>query len=166
MFRHVYVVCFIWFLLGDGSWVPPPSSPTLGFYRSPDDDPDKNLWLFDVSKDPNEHTDVSESNPEVVKMMLTTMMRYNETAVPCRYPPTDPNSTPSLHNGTFTWWLWAELWAATVWHRRCQFPWIWDDETLLQLFHGIWSLEWLLVSSLMMHCAHAFLRDLSVACTR
>ena len=85
-----------------GTWVPPPEDHG---HVIPDPDPkDKNLWLFDLNKDPYETTDLSTVYPEVVHMMLDKLSGYNATAVPCIYPPNDPNANPQLHGGAYGPW--------------------------------------------------------------
>ncbi|WAR10026.1 ARSJ-like protein, partial [Mya arenaria] len=56
----------------------------------------KNLWLFNIAKDPNERVDLSDQEPTRVRAMLKRLKIYQKTAVPCRYPNGDPKADPSL----------------------------------------------------------------------
>ncbi|KAJ8305135.1 hypothetical protein KUTeg_017314 [Tegillarca granosa] len=64
----------------------------------------KNVWLFNISEDPTEHTDLSDSKPDLVKQMLDILANYNATAVPCRYPKIDPQANPKYHEGYWGPW--------------------------------------------------------------
>ena len=89
-------------LTGEGSWVPPPES---GMEPIPSPDPkDKNVWLFDLDSDPNEHMDLSSKHPDVVRHLLDRLAIFNSTAVPCLYPHNDPKSNPDLHGGIWGPW--------------------------------------------------------------
>ena len=57
---------------------------------------DKNVWLFNIAKDPNEHQDLSDSMPDMVMKMLRFLELFNSTAVKCEYPPDDPKADPKL----------------------------------------------------------------------
>ena len=93
-------------LLDNGSWVPAPiNGVRYPQYISITEEKNKNLWLFDIEKDPEERTDVSEQYPKVIKQMLDRLVSYNNTAVPCRYPPDDPQSNPDLHGGVWGPWV-------------------------------------------------------------
>ena len=70
----------------------------------PTDPPGKRLWLFNIAEDPNEYYDLSESQPEIVALLLDRLKAYNSTAVPVKYPPSDPEADPALHNDTWTNW--------------------------------------------------------------
>ncbi|XP_021375281.1 arylsulfatase J-like [Mizuhopecten yessoensis] len=85
---------------GNGSWVPEPTAENINMdvYTG---EPKKNVWLFNIAKDPVERVDLSADYPDMVMKMLTKLQQLNETAVPCVYPPSDPNSNPQLHGG---WW--------------------------------------------------------------
>lgn len=60
--------------------------------------------LFNIALDPYERTDLSAQYPDIVDRLLVKLTEYNETAVPVRYPPLDPKSDPSLHNGFWGPW--------------------------------------------------------------
>ncbi|XP_033732071.1 arylsulfatase J-like [Pecten maximus] len=86
---------------GNGTWVP---VPTTDEDIQMDDDTSqskKNLWLFNIAKDPVERVDLSSDYPDMVMKMLTKLQQQNETAVPCVYPPFDPNANPEHLGG---WW--------------------------------------------------------------
>lgn len=98
--------------VGDGDWIPPQTLPV-----GPDrwqklekrrNELGKSVWLFNVSSDPYERTDLAEARPEVVKHLLTRLAEYNQTAVMARNPPDDPMADPELHGGVWTPWLGLE----------------------------------------------------------
>merc|ERR1719495_2126741 len=66
---------------GNSSWIPPPHD-TLTFVPEVHDPPTKNVWLFNITADPNEHVDLSDKNPEIVKTMLATPHQLHPPAVP------------------------------------------------------------------------------------
>ncbi|GFR66843.1 arylsulfatase B [Elysia marginata] len=89
---------------GNGSWVPPPGEGNSSVVVDPDP-PTKQLWLFNIKDDPEEHHDLSEQEPEVVERLLNALVVFNDTAVPVRFPPThDPRSNPALHGGVWGPW--------------------------------------------------------------
>ncbi|KAK3094132.1 hypothetical protein FSP39_024506 [Pinctada imbricata] len=89
---------------GNGSWVPPPTS-SQGTRIDPSYTKDtKNVWLFNIAKDPNEHQDLSDSMPDLVVKMLGMLDQFNKTAVPCVFPPEDPKSDPKYHGGYWGPW--------------------------------------------------------------
>ena len=69
-----------------------------------EDLPGKNVWLFNITADPNEHTDLSDRFPNVVRSMLDQLAAFNKTNVPVRFPKFDPNSNPGLHSGVWGPW--------------------------------------------------------------
>ena len=62
------------------------------------------MWLFNITADPEERHDLSESRPEVVRQLLDRLLYYNSTAVPPRFPKSDPNSNPEKHGGVWGPW--------------------------------------------------------------
>lgn len=91
---------------GDGNWYPVPSTtegPTPPKSSSVSTD-GKNLWLFDVAKDPYETIDLSVNMESTVRMMLDKLKVYNATAVQPIYPPSDPNCDPKRHGGFWGPW--------------------------------------------------------------
>ena len=87
----------------DGSWIAPPED--TGNHSIPDPDPkSKNIWLFDLSKDPNEKTDLFEQRRDIAVPMLNKLAEYQTKAVPARYPPVDPRCNPQLYGGVWGPW--------------------------------------------------------------
>jgi len=88
---------------GNSSWIPPPHD-TLTFVPEVHDPADKNVWLFNITADPNEHIDLSASMTDLVKSMLGELDRLNATAIPPRFPPMDKRSNPALHGNVWGPW--------------------------------------------------------------
>ncbi|KAK7491342.1 hypothetical protein BaRGS_00017443 [Batillaria attramentaria] len=92
---------------GEGEWTPPPEEdnllPTSFSSDSPSADA-QNVWLFNITADPEERHDLSQQYPDVVKKLLQRLQYYNSTAVPPRYPPDDPNCDPAKHGGVWGPW--------------------------------------------------------------
>ncbi|XP_071089640.1 arylsulfatase B-like [Haliotis cracherodii] len=87
---------------GNSSWIPPPHlSKEMVVDQG---DSKKNLWLFNIAKDPTEHMDMSATNQDIVKKMLDRLAYYQSTAVPPVYPPPDPKCDPKLHGGVWGPW--------------------------------------------------------------
>ena len=87
-------------------WIAPPEDSDI----QSTDDPDqvsKNIWLFDISSDPYEKTDLFESHQDVAVDLLNRLAEYQETAVPARFPDIDPRCNPELHDGV--WGPWRPL---------------------------------------------------------
>ncbi|GFR04766.1 arylsulfatase J [Trichonephila clavata] len=61
--------------------------------------------LFDVMEDPCEYYNLADDHPEIVKMMLNKLSKYNSTAVPPGNKPMDPRSNPKYHNYQWTNWM-------------------------------------------------------------
>ncbi|XP_035848578.1 arylsulfatase I isoform X2 [Sander lucioperca] len=98
--------------VGDGDWIPPQALPggperwqKLEKRRS---ELGKSVWLFNLTSDPYERSDLAEARPEVVKHLLTRLAEYNQTAVMTRNPPDDPMADPELHGGVWSPWLGLE----------------------------------------------------------
>uniref|UniRef100_A0A7N8WMI7 Arylsulfatase I-like n=2 Tax=Mastacembelus armatus TaxID=205130 RepID=A0A7N8WMI7_9TELE len=98
--------------VGDGDWIPPQALPggseqwqKLEKQRT---ELRKSVWLFNVTSDPYERSDLAETHPEVVKHLLTRLAEYNQTAVMARNPPDDPMADPELHGGVWSPWLGLE----------------------------------------------------------
>ncbi|CAI9716894.1 arylsulfatase B-like [Octopus vulgaris] len=81
---------------GNDKWIPPPH---LNLPASSKPSHLKNIWLFNITADPNEYNDVSLEKLNVVEFMLTRLAHYNATAVTPRFPKGDPASNPQLHGG-------------------------------------------------------------------
>ncbi|XP_076016515.1 arylsulfatase I [Genypterus blacodes] len=98
--------------VGDGDWIPPQALPGgperwLGLEKQRRERR-KSVWLFNVTSDPYERSDLAEARPEVVKHLLTRLAEYNQTAVVARNPPDDPMADPELHGGVWSPWLGLE----------------------------------------------------------
>ena len=65
---------------------------------------DRSVRLFNVVVDPTEYFDVADVYPSLVEAMLDRLATYNATAVPCYYPPNDPQCNPKLHSGAWGPW--------------------------------------------------------------
>lgn len=95
---------FVYNFSGNGSWVPPP------YMEKPMDlekrNKSKNVWLFNIQDDPNEKNDLSEKRTDIVAKMLDRLSYYQNTAVPCYYPPNDPRSNPAELGGYWGPWEW------------------------------------------------------------
>ncbi|XP_033733067.1 LOW QUALITY PROTEIN: arylsulfatase B-like [Pecten maximus] len=89
---------------GNGSWVPGDCSG-LETKRGSGGEPTKNLWLFDLSKDPNEMDDLSDVYPDITRKLLGMLEAANRTAVPCSFPDPDPDSNPTNFDGFWGPWL-------------------------------------------------------------
>ena len=68
---------------------------------------DKNIWLYNLSEDPQEKTDLSESKPDVVKQLLQRLAYYNSTAVQPLQLPWDDNYLPTSTGDA--WVPWTQL---------------------------------------------------------
>ncbi|XP_061189376.1 arylsulfatase B-like [Saccostrea echinata] len=88
---------------GNGSWIPPPHMKNLAMSKI-NSAAEKNIWLFNITDDPNEHNDVSDTMQHVVMDMLELLAQYNKTAVPCRFPNIDPKADPKYHGGYWGPW--------------------------------------------------------------
>lgn len=94
---------------GYSDWIPPQTFSTLLLANRWHNervswDRGKTIWLFNITADPYERVDLSRRYPHVVKKMLFRLLRYNKTAVPCRYPPKDYRSNPQYNGGVWGPW--------------------------------------------------------------
>lgn len=89
---------------GNGSWVPGECSG-LEAKRGSGGEPTQNLWLFDLSRDPNEMDDLSNVYPDISRKLLGMLEEANRTAVPCRYPDPDPAANPLNFQGFWGPWV-------------------------------------------------------------
>ena len=96
--------CFLTCCIGNGSWIPEPHSRFSAVHQY--EDSSKNVWLFNITADPNERTDLSSTHPSIVEVMLAMLDAFNGTAVPCRYPKEDHRGDPALLGGYWGPWLW------------------------------------------------------------
>ena len=76
-----------------------------GAWSQTEDTKNKNLWLFDILKDPLEVHDLSNDLPDIVHFLLQKLNQYNLTAVPVLYPPFDLNADPDKHGGYWVPWI-------------------------------------------------------------
>lgn len=60
--------------------------------------------LFNIDKDPCEHTNVANQEKDVLEMMLQLLEKYKKTMVPIRNKPYDHRANPKFHNGLWTAW--------------------------------------------------------------
>ena len=95
---------------GDNRWILPPELNDLsGDYSNVVKQqyfgyqPTKTIQLYNVKYDPFERTEVSDIYPEIVKMLLNRLVKYNSTAVPVRFPQSDPGADP--HGGFWLPWV-------------------------------------------------------------
>nr|XP_057915085.1 arylsulfatase I [Doryrhamphus excisus] len=98
--------------VGDGDWTPPQA-----FADGPErwqrlekrrNEVGKSVWLFNISSDPYERSDMAKARPEIVKHLLTRLAEYNQTAVMAKNPPDDPMADPELHGGAWGPWMGLE----------------------------------------------------------
>ena len=85
------------------SWIAAPEDTDIhSIYET---DPKlKNIWLFDISSDPLEKTDLFESHQDIAVDLLNKLAEYQATAVPVRYPKNDLRCNPKLHSGFWSPW--------------------------------------------------------------
>lgn len=105
--------------VGDGDWIPPQA--LLG---GPErwqklekcrNELGKSVWLFNVTSDPYERSDLAEARPEVVKHLLIRLAEYNQTAVMARNPPDDLMADPELHGGVWGPWMGLDGQDKNIW---------------------------------------------------
>jgi len=88
---------------GSGKWFAPPEDSDLE--DIPDPDPaDKNIWLFNIADDPNETTDLFDSNQDQAIDMLNKLAEYQATAIGPNYPAMDLNCNPANFDDTWNSW--------------------------------------------------------------
>lgn len=75
-----------------------------GTIEAPPNNPSQ-VWLFNITADPNERNDVSASFPDVVSKLKQMIEVYNATHVEQLRPPFDPQSDPKNFGGVWTPWL-------------------------------------------------------------
>ncbi|XP_068608735.1 arylsulfatase B-like [Brachionichthys hirsutus] len=82
-------------------WFPRPGHNDSGSSEPP---PLKPVMLFNIKKDPEERSDLSEELPDRVDFLLKRLLSYQKHAVPIRYPATDPRCDPGPSGA---WGPWA-----------------------------------------------------------
>lgn len=87
---------------GTQDWYVPPESDLTPI--KPIIDPKQQVWLFNITADPNEHHDLSKKYPDVVKSLLQKLEKYWSSSVPVQYPPPDLDADPALHGGYWGPW--------------------------------------------------------------
>ena len=65
----------------------------------------KNIWLFNITEDPEERNDMTETHHAIVIELLTKLKAFNDFSVPARYPQDDPNCNPANLGGAWRPWL-------------------------------------------------------------
>ena len=89
--------------LGDSKHYPVPNSGDTIPITIEGDNP--SVHLYNIADDHEELHELSTSRPDIVNLLLDRLQYYNSTAVPCRYPNPDPQSSPSLHGGVWGPWM-------------------------------------------------------------
>ena len=111
MSSHFDLLCqmlfffYFFFLIFTGSphdWYPPVESGLVPI--EPIMPPGKNIWLFNITADPDEKFDLADKYPSVVQTMLQKLDEYYKTMVPVIYPVPDPKSDPEKHGGVWGPW--------------------------------------------------------------
>ena len=87
-----------------GCWIPPPESNTQ-LLACPISVPQKRIWLFNITEDPLEKTDLSDEYPDVVDRLLNRLDEYYQDSVPVRFPLPDAEANPGSRNGVWGPWL-------------------------------------------------------------
>ncbi len=83
-------------------WIPPLESNIVPI--QPVTPEGKQIWLFNITADPDEKYDVSKKYPSVVQMMLGKLQDYYKTIVPVLWPDPDPNCDPAKRGGVWGPW--------------------------------------------------------------
>ena len=60
------------------------------------------VYIFTISDDPNEHNDISEQHPDIVKKLKARIEEYKKSYVHPQQPPIDPKSNPDHYGGFWT----------------------------------------------------------------
>ena len=75
-----------------------------GTVDMPPDNPSQ-VWLFNVTADPHEKTNLAETYPDVVSRLKQRLEEYGSTRVEQLHPPFDPRSDPKYFGGVWTPWI-------------------------------------------------------------
>ncbi|XP_076020281.1 arylsulfatase B [Genypterus blacodes] len=86
---------------GCDSWFPRPGDNSS---RTSSRDPLKSVMLFDIEKDPEERTEVSDKFPAVVDNLLNRLNQHQRSAAPIIFPGEDPKCDPGPDGA---WGPWA-----------------------------------------------------------
>ncbi|XP_030848937.1 arylsulfatase J [Strongylocentrotus purpuratus] len=86
----------------NNEWMPPPESGLDTIY--PTEKPNQKVWLFNITADPLEQTDLAEKYPDVVNELVQKLEEYYKGSVPVRYPDPDLEADPALHGGSWGPW--------------------------------------------------------------
>ncbi|XP_012939262.1 arylsulfatase B [Aplysia californica] len=91
---------------GDAKWWPLPGQK-VDFDISDErhKHPNKNVWLFNITADPNERHDLSHQMPGTVRSLLRYLVKFNAESVPPVWPTHDWRSNPSRHGGVYGPWM-------------------------------------------------------------
>uniref|UniRef100_K1Q0H9 Arylsulfatase J n=1 Tax=Magallana gigas TaxID=29159 RepID=K1Q0H9_MAGGI len=60
------------------------------------------MMLFNLKDDPNEHVDLSNKHPDIVKKLKSRLEYYHKQIVPANFPSISPSSAPSNYGGFWT----------------------------------------------------------------
>ncbi|CDQ88642.1 arylsulfatase I [Oncorhynchus mykiss] len=94
---------------GHGDWVPPQVLANFpGSWWTLERNTGgtgKSVWLFNITGDPYERSDLALQRPDVVKQLLARLAYYNRTAVPVRFPTDDPRANPDRNGGAWVPWV-------------------------------------------------------------
>ncbi|CAB1333188.1 unnamed protein product [Coregonus sp. 'balchen'] len=94
---------------GHGDWVPPQVLANFpGSWWTLERNTGgtgKSVWLFNVTGDPYERSDLALQRPDVVKQLLTRLAYYNRTVVPVRFPADNPRANPDRNGGAWVPWV-------------------------------------------------------------
>ncbi|GFO10604.1 arylsulfatase b [Plakobranchus ocellatus] len=88
---------------GKGDWVAPPEKKSIKSKKA-NENLKKNLWLFNITADPNETDDISKARPADVRRLLDMLHSLDATSVPAYYPKKDPRANPALHGNVWGPW--------------------------------------------------------------
>lgn len=63
-----------------------------------------NVQVFNIAKDPEERVNLSQRRPDLVKLLLKRLAKWNTSAVPAIDKRRDPKCTPKLTGGVWAPW--------------------------------------------------------------
>ncbi|CAI9728749.1 arylsulfatase B-like [Octopus vulgaris] len=88
---------------GRGHWLAPHYMKDLTMQDR--DPPEKNVWMFNIARDPLERKDLSDAYPQKLRMILDRLAFYNKTAIACHNPYMDLRADPFANNGVWGPWM-------------------------------------------------------------